>query len=76
MRSIRSEERLDKQGGFANSSIPQKSIAVLPFENLSDDKRRRLFRRRHSGRNPDEAGEHRRFESDLAHFHREIQEQA
>jgi len=41
--------------------IPQKSIAVLPFENLSDDKVP-LFRRRHSGRNPDQAREHRRFE--------------
>src|SRR5437764_329808 len=33
-RSASEELRRDKQG----SSIPQKSIAVLPFENLSDDK--------------------------------------
>jgi TolB-like protein/Tfp pilus assembly protein PilF len=38
-RSASEELRRDKQGeAFAGSSIPQKSIAVLPFENLSDDK--------------------------------------
>ena len=33
-----------------------KSIAVLPFENLSSDPRQRLFRRRHSGRDSDATG--------------------
>ena len=37
-------------------SISQKSIAVLPFENLSEDKAQRLFRGRHPGRDPDAAG--------------------
>ena len=36
----------------AMPAIPEKSIAVLPFENLSDDPDERLFYRRHSGRNP------------------------
>ena len=37
-------------------SISQKSIAVLPFENLSDDPEQCLFRGRHPGRDPDAAG--------------------
>ncbi len=39
------------------SGIPEKSIAVLPFENLSDDHRQRLLCRRHPGRNSDSLGE-------------------
>ncbi len=31
------------ESGLAGSSIPQKSIAVLPFENLSDDKNAAYF---------------------------------
>jgi TolB-like protein/Tfp pilus assembly protein PilF len=43
-RSASEELRRDKQGeAFAGSSIPQKSIAVLPFENLSDDKSAAYF---------------------------------
>src|SRR5207245_2866545 len=38
-RSASEELRRDKQG----SSIPRKSIAVLPFENLSDDKNAAYF---------------------------------
>ncbi|PYL74572.1 MAG: hypothetical protein DMF26_10530, partial [Verrucomicrobia bacterium] len=43
-RSASQELRRDKQSGAARgSSIPQKSIAVLPFENLSDDKNAAYF---------------------------------
>jgi TolB-like protein/Tfp pilus assembly protein PilF len=43
-RSASEELRRDKQSGAATgSSIPQKSIAVLPFENLSDDKNAAYF---------------------------------
>jgi TolB-like protein/Tfp pilus assembly protein PilF len=38
-RSVSEELRRDKQSeAVTDSAIPQKSIAVLPFENLSDDK--------------------------------------
>jgi len=36
--------------------IPEKSIAVLPFANFSDDKQNAFFRRRHPGRHSDESG--------------------
>ena len=43
-RSASEELRRDKQSAAATgSSIPQKSIAVLPFENLSDDKNAAYF---------------------------------
>ena len=41
-RSASEEPRRDKQSE-TGSSIPQKSIAVLPFENLSDDKNTAYF---------------------------------
>ena len=34
-------------------TVPEKSIAVLPFENLSERQRERLLHRRHPGRNSD-----------------------
>ena len=37
-------------------AAPEKSIAVLPFENLSRRSRQRLFCRRHSGRDSDAPG--------------------
>ena len=36
------------------STVPEKSIAVLPFENLSEDKDERLFHRGRAGPNPDQ----------------------
>ena len=45
-----------------------KSIAVLPFENLSDDKENAHFRGRNSGRHPDQPLENRRSQGDLAHI--------
>ena len=53
-----------------NARRPQfreKSIAVLPFENLSDDKAKRLLRRRYPGRCPDESGADSRVESNQPH---------
>ena len=41
------------------SGIPEKSIAVLPFENLSRRHRQRLLCRRHPGRNSDTLGQDR-----------------
>jgi len=35
--------RISTNGGAAFSSIPEKSVAVLPFENLSDDKANAYF---------------------------------
>ena len=68
-------QRLDERGGysFVDSAKIDRGVAVRKSERRQG---RRLFRRRHSGRNPDQAREHRRFESDLAHFDREVQEQA
>ena len=60
----------------AVSPISQKSIAVLPFENLSDDKGAAYFADGIQDEILTKLAEHRRFESDLAHFDREIQEQA
>ena len=37
----------------------EKSIAVLPFENLSEEKAKRILRRWRAGRNPDRPGEDR-----------------
>ena len=61
--------RISKPG---DSSDPAKSIAVLPFENLSGDKEHGLFRRRNSGRNPDEARHDRRSQGHLSHFDRKV----
>jgi hypothetical protein len=44
-----------------------KSIAVLPFENLSDEKEKRLFRRRRAGRRAYKLVEDKRSEGDFAH---------
>ena len=59
-------------GAASAPGVPEKSIAVLPFESLSEDKVERLFRRRHSGRNPGATCQDRGPESDLAHFDAEI----
>jgi len=42
-----------------NSSIPDKSIAVLPFENLSEEKANAYFADVFRDDNPDEARWHR-----------------
>ena len=55
---------------------PAKSIAVLPFDNLSRDPGQRLFRRRRAGRNSDPTGQGRGSEGDLAHFDAAFQELA
>ena len=46
---------------------PEKSIAVLPFENLSEEKAERLLHRWRPGRNPNRPGKDRGFESDQPH---------
>ena len=56
--------------------LPAKSIAVLPFDNLSRDPDNAYFRRRRAGRNPDAAGESRRPQSDLAHLDATFQKHA
>jgi hypothetical protein len=48
------------------AEIPAKSIAVLPFDNLSDDKSNGYFAGRNSGRNSDAAFENRGTQSDFA----------
>jgi hypothetical protein len=58
------------------SQSHKKSIAVLPFENLSEEQKRELFCRRYPGSNPDEAREHRRSQGYLPYVYREVQEQA
>ena len=58
------------------SAIPEKSIAVLPFENLSDDKGAAYFADGIQDEILTQARRHRRFESHLAHFDCEVQEQA
>ena len=57
-------------------SAPEKSIAVLPFENRSEDKANALFCRRHSGRDSDALIQDRRSEGDLAHIHAALQKRA
>ena len=52
---------------LATSSPPEKSIAVLPFENLSKDKKTRFSPRR-SGRNSDGPCQDCRSESDQPHY--------
>jgi TolB-like protein/Tfp pilus assembly protein PilF len=42
-RSASGELRRDKQSGAAAALIPQKSIAILPFESLSEDKSNAYF---------------------------------
>ena len=66
----------NKTATAAPNDIPSKSIAVLPFENLSEDKSNAYFRRRRAGRNPDTSGQSGRSESDLAHVDAAIQERA
>ena len=48
-----------------------KSIAVLPFENLSDDKGNAYFADGIQDEILTKPGQHCRFEGDLAHLHRE-----
>ena len=57
-------------------AAPEKSIAVLPFENLSEDKDERLLCRRHPGRDSDALIEDRRSEGDLAYIHAALQKRA
>ena len=45
----------------SKSVISAKSIAVLPFENLSEDKTERILRRWRPGRDPHRPGEDRRL---------------
>ena len=52
----------------------EKSIAVLPFENLSERKSERLLHRWRAGRNPDQPGEDRGSESDQPHLSDAVQE--
>ena len=56
--------------------IPEKSIAVLPFENLSERQSKRLLCRRHPGRNSHSPGKDCRSEGDLAHIDAALQERA
>ena len=56
--------------------LSQKSIAVLPFENLSDDKGAAYFADGIQDEILTKLASIADLESDLAHFHREIQEQA
>ena len=52
----------------SKSVINAKSIAVLPFENLSERKRERLLHRWRAGRNSDGPGKDRGLESDQPHL--------
>ena len=54
---------------FPRSSVPGigKSIAVLPFQNLSDEKENAYFRRWNTGRHPHKPFEDRRPKSHLTH---------
>ena len=47
------EEKQPVAPGVLTQSAPEKSIAVLPFENLSEEQSKRLFCRRHSGGDTD-----------------------
>ena len=53
---------------------PEKSIAVLPFEQSEQGSRERLFRRRRAGRNSNRPGADRRSEGDQPHLGDAIQE--
>ena len=55
-------------------AIGEKSIAVLPFENLSERKAERILHRWSAGRNPDGPGKDRGLESDQPHLGDAIQE--
>ena len=57
-----------------SASVPEKSIAVLPFENLSDDKAERLLHRRRAGRNFDRSRQDRRPEGDQPHLGDAVQD--
>ncbi len=57
-----------RQPATANSPNESKSIAVLPFENLSENGER-LFCRWHSGRSDYSPGQDRRAPRDFAHLH-------
>ena len=58
------------------SSVPQKSIAVLPFENLSDDKGAAYFADGIQDEILTKLASIAELEGDFTHFHREIQEQS
>ena len=57
-------------------AIVEKSIAVLPFENLKRRQSQRLLCRRHPGRNSDALIQDRRSEGDLAHIDAALQKRA
>ena len=57
------------------SVIPEKSIAVLPFEQSEQGRRERLFRRWRAGRNSNEPSQDRRSESNQSRFGDAVQEQ-
>ena len=57
-------------------AIAEKTIAVLPFENRSEDKGQRLLCRRNSGRDSDALIQDRRFEGHLAHIYAALQKRA
>ncbi len=71
--TFRSSYRSRIQNAALNPA-PDKSIAVLPFENLSEEKAERLFRRWRAGRNSNGSGQDRRSESDQPHVGDAIQE--
>ena len=57
-------------------AIGEKSIAVLPFENLSEDKAERLLHRWRAGRDSDGPGKDRGLESDQPHLCDAVQERS
>ena len=59
---------LRTESGYRFDPIPQKSIAVLPFENLSDDKSNAYFAEGIQDEILTRLAEDRRPEGDLAHF--------
>ena len=56
--------------------IPEKSIAVLPFENRSEDEANAYFAQRHPGRNSDALIQNLRPEGNLAHINAALQKRA
>ena len=75
-RVVRADAWPDRDAMCAcHRAIPEKSIAVLPFENLSATKQR-LLCGRHPGRDSDPLIEDRRSEGDLAHIDAALQERA